>query len=161
MLQARSETDLIDESRCADQGTDLGVEHLHRDAAIMLRVPREIDRGHPPAPDLPFELEQGSGLGEHSRGDAIARRQCDPQERSRELERTGIEEARTTPSHTVYSASSRCSQFLALIQSRLTVRAVTLSAAAVSSSVRPPKKRHSTTRTNLSSRAASRVSASS
>src|SRR6266516_3195853 len=56
---------------------------------------------------------------------------------------------------------ARCSQPLALVQSRRTVRAVTPNASAVSSSVNPPKKRHSTTRLSRSSTTDSSVNASS
>ena len=58
-------------------------------------------------------------------------------------------------------ASARRSSTRAFTQSRCTVRTVMPSASAVSSSVRPPKKRHSTTRASRGSKAASRSSASS
>jgi hypothetical protein len=59
------------------------------------------------------------------------------------------------------SESSRESHDLALTQSRRTVRASTPTAAAVSSSLSPPKKRHSTIWDSLESTFASRESASS
>ena len=57
--------------------------------------------------------------------------------------------------------SSRQSHFLALTQSRRTVRASTPTTSAVSSSLYPPKNRHSTTWDNRTSRSASLTSASS
>jgi hypothetical protein len=57
--------------------------------------------------------------------------------------------------------SSRESQLLALTQSRRTVRGSTPTTSAISSSLYPPKKRHSTTWDNRASNSASRVSASS
>jgi hypothetical protein len=57
--------------------------------------------------------------------------------------------------------SSRESHFFALTQSRRTVRASTPTTSAVSSSLRPPKNRHSTTWDSRVSRSASRESASS
>ena len=52
--------------------------------------------------------------------------------------------------------SARRSSIRAFAQSRCTVRVVTPSASAVSSSLKPPKNRHSTTRASLGSTAASR-----
>ena len=46
VLQRRRGLDLDDEPFGAEDGGELGLQHLQRDVAIMLYIVREVDRGH-------------------------------------------------------------------------------------------------------------------
>jgi hypothetical protein len=47
MLEISGDSDLLEESLGAQHRSELGVQNLDRDFAIMLLVVREIDGGHP------------------------------------------------------------------------------------------------------------------
>ena len=49
MVQPGGDVDLAEEPLPADRGGDLGVEDLDRDAAVVLLVLGQVDRGHPAA----------------------------------------------------------------------------------------------------------------
>ena len=63
--------DLAQEPLGAERGGELGAEDLEGDA-LCLQVVREVDRGHPPAPELALDdvavgqrgLEAGSDFGQ-------------------------------------------------------------------------------------------------
>ena len=55
MLQIGGDADLAEESFDAEHGAELGIEHLERDAAVVLDVAREVHGGHAAAPDLALD----------------------------------------------------------------------------------------------------------
>src|SRR5438093_12281858 len=55
MLQPSGEADLPLESLGAQDLAQLRVEHFEGDGTVVLQVAGEIDRGHPPAPELALE----------------------------------------------------------------------------------------------------------
>ena len=55
MLQAGGEADLALEAVVAHAGGELGVQQLERDRPVVPQVLREVDGGHPTAPELPLE----------------------------------------------------------------------------------------------------------
>ena len=55
MLQPGGELDLAQEAVGPERGGELGVEDLEGDGAVVLEVPGQEHRGHPPAPELPLE----------------------------------------------------------------------------------------------------------
>jgi hypothetical protein len=65
VLQSRRDFDFAEESVAAQGHGQLGPKHLHRDLAVMPDVPRQINGGHPPAPELPLEhIAVAEGVGE-------------------------------------------------------------------------------------------------
>jgi hypothetical protein len=59
MLQMRGYSDLLQESFCTEHGSQLGVEDLYRDFAVVLLVVGEVDDGH--AACAKFSLDGVSG----------------------------------------------------------------------------------------------------
>jgi hypothetical protein len=52
VLQPRGGADLGEEPLAAERGTEVGVEHLDGDVALVAEIVREIDRGHPARAEL-------------------------------------------------------------------------------------------------------------
>ncbi len=61
VLQPGGDLDLLDEPVRPDLRRQLGMQHLDRDAAVMLQVFGEEYGGHPPTPQLPLH---GIAVGE-------------------------------------------------------------------------------------------------
>ena len=59
MIEAGGDADLGEEPLGAEDGTELGAQHLHRHGAVVLEVLREIDRGHPALAQLAVEAVAG------------------------------------------------------------------------------------------------------
>ena len=55
MLQGRGGLDLAKKPLGADDGGQLGPQHLDRDVAIVLEILREIDRGHAALAELALD----------------------------------------------------------------------------------------------------------
>jgi hypothetical protein len=55
MLKAGGELDLSLEALGAEAGCELGQQDLERDRAIVPEIMGEVDRGHPPPPELTLE----------------------------------------------------------------------------------------------------------
>ena len=55
MLKLRSDADLPLESVRAEDGAQLGTQHLDRDLTVVLEVPGQVDGGHPAATELVLE----------------------------------------------------------------------------------------------------------
>jgi len=63
MLQVGGGLDLAEEPLGADDGAELGAEHLDRDAAIMLDVLCQVDGGHAALAEFAFEpVSVGEGI---------------------------------------------------------------------------------------------------
>jgi hypothetical protein len=60
MPQPRGDPDLALEALCAERGAELGEQDLERDAAVVLAVVDEIDRGHPAATQLALDDVRGA-----------------------------------------------------------------------------------------------------
>ena len=60
MLQAGGDANLAEESLGAEDGAELGIEDLERDAPVVLDVARQVDGGHAAAPDLAIEDVRGA-----------------------------------------------------------------------------------------------------
>src|SRR5688500_18001136 len=69
MLEVGRDAHLAQKPVDAEHGTELGIENLDRDLPAVLDVPREIDRRHAAAADLPLDgVAVGQGgvkLGEN------------------------------------------------------------------------------------------------
>ena len=55
MLEPGGEPDLALEALRAERRSQLRMQHLERDRAVVSEVPGEVDRGHAPAPKLTLE----------------------------------------------------------------------------------------------------------
>ena len=55
MLEPGSGLDLAGEALGPECGGELGAEHLHGHLAVVPQVLRQVDRGHPPAPELALD----------------------------------------------------------------------------------------------------------
>ena len=55
VLEPCGELDLAAEALGAERRGEIGVQHLERDRTVVLRVLREVDRGHPAAPELALD----------------------------------------------------------------------------------------------------------
>ena len=55
MIQSRGEADLALEAFGSQRRRQLGVEQLERHRAIVAQVAREVDGGHPAAPELALD----------------------------------------------------------------------------------------------------------
>src|SRR5207244_5076403 len=78
--QPGGDFDLAQEALGAECRGDLGTQHLDRDQATVLQVPREVDRRHPAAPQLALECvapsqrrAEGLELVSHRCGAALSR----------------------------------------------------------------------------------------
>ena len=68
MLKARGERDFLEESLGAQHGRELGVQHLHRDFALVAHVFGQVDRRHAARAKLALEaVTVGEGGGERWR----------------------------------------------------------------------------------------------
>jgi hypothetical protein len=52
VVEPGGEPDLAQEALRAEGVSQLRVQDLERDGTVMLEIMREVDRGHPPAPEL-------------------------------------------------------------------------------------------------------------
>ena len=55
MHQPGGDPDLTQKALGAERASELRVQHLERDRAVVLEVVREVDRGHPAAAELALE----------------------------------------------------------------------------------------------------------
>ena len=55
VLQLGGGADLPEEALGPQGGRQLGMQHLEGDQPVMLKVVREVDRGHPAAPELALD----------------------------------------------------------------------------------------------------------
>ncbi len=55
MIELGRDLDLVEEPLGANDRSQLRSENLHRDLAVMLRVPGEVHRCHTPSADLPLD----------------------------------------------------------------------------------------------------------
>jgi hypothetical protein len=56
MLEAGGELDFPQEPLWPERHRDLGMEHLQRDGAVVLQIPREVDDRHSPTAELPLDV---------------------------------------------------------------------------------------------------------
>ncbi len=75
VIEPRRGADLAQEALGAEQRRELRMEHLEGNESVVSKVPREPDRGHAPAPELPLEhvtvpqgLSQNGGRVGHRTG---------------------------------------------------------------------------------------------
>ena len=64
MIQARGEPDLAHETLPSERLGQIGVEHFHRDVAVVPDVAREVHRGHAARAELALDAV---ALGEGAR----------------------------------------------------------------------------------------------
>ena len=64
---ARGGLDLGEKAIGADDGGELGAQHLHRDLAIVLQIVREIDGGHSAGAELVLETVAIGQRGDEAR----------------------------------------------------------------------------------------------
>jgi hypothetical protein len=69
VLQLRREADLGEEALAADHGTELGMQHLDGDLALVLEVLGEVDGGHPALAELALEPVAVGEAGAQAFGD--------------------------------------------------------------------------------------------
>jgi hypothetical protein len=55
VIEPGGQVDLAEEALWTQSSGELRVEQLQRDPPVMLEVLGEVDRGHPPAPELALE----------------------------------------------------------------------------------------------------------
>ena len=75
MLKLRGDADLALESVRAENGAQLGTQHLDRDLTVVLEVPGQVDGRHAAAAELPIEgvavgdrgLQAGGDVGQGER----------------------------------------------------------------------------------------------
>ena len=69
VLQRRGGLDLPHEPLGAEDGGELGLQHLERHLAVVLQVLRQVDGGHAPLAQLPLDaVAVGQGGGEAGQG---------------------------------------------------------------------------------------------
>ena len=65
VLEIRGDLDLLEKTLRAEDGGELGAQHLHRHLAVVLQVLSEVDGGYAAGADLPLDgIAVGKGGGE-------------------------------------------------------------------------------------------------